>query len=100
MGKNAVFYASRVWRKLRKVKLLNNPICEECKKAYATEVHHLIPLEDNYDLRLSYDNLQSLCKPCHSIETRKEMQKKGITPGLKKKEYKPGKILNKRYAFK
>lgn len=98
MGKHAVFYASRKWRKLRRVKIANNPICEECEKAYATEVHHISPLDRDYDNRLNYDNLQALCKPCHSIETRKEMMVKGIRPGLKKK-IKGGKILNKRYVF-
>ena len=99
MGKFNKFYCSSDWKKLRRVKLMNDPICEECGKAYANEVHHIKSLENNYDYRLDYDNLQALCKPCHSIETRKEMQQRGITPGIKKKAYKPGKILNKRYEF-
>ena len=99
MGRFNRFYCSKEWRKLREVKLMNeHGICEECEKAYATEVHHVESLEDNFDRRLDYDNLQALCKPCHSIETRKEMQNRGITPGIKK-VFKEGKVINKRYEF-
>lgn len=66
---------SQTWIKLRLTKLANNPLCENCyskgKIAPASEVHHVIPVENgiNYDnmKRLCYDynNLQSLCRDCH-----------------------------------
>lgn len=60
------------WRKLRDKKIQMNPLCEECKKELATEVHHRIPLEyysDRPDImeELAYDinNLESVCHRCH-----------------------------------
>ena len=31
----------------------------------AQVVDHIIPITENWDLRLEYDNLRSLCKECH-----------------------------------
>lgn len=50
------------WRKLRKMVLNEKPICEECERVPATEVHHLNG--DSRDNRM--ENLQPLCKSCHS----------------------------------
>jgi 5-methylcytosine-specific restriction endonuclease McrA len=64
------FYLSPEWRLLRRIKLVHNPICEECKKndliEPAVDVHHIVEVADNPLLALSYDNLASLCKSCHS----------------------------------
>ena len=61
------------WQRLRKVFLLENPLCENCKAKGiikpATEVHHKTNIKDGGVN--DYDNLQSLCKPCHSQETRR-----------------------------
>ena len=63
------------WQKLRGRKLTAQPLCEECEKhgriRAATEVHHIVPVESEHDLRamktLAYDwcNLMSLCHQCH-----------------------------------
>lgn len=60
------------WQKIRKIHLFNHPLCEDCKIEGiikpAKEVHHVIGLRNggtNED-----DNLQSLCKSCHSKRTR------------------------------
>ena len=56
------------WRKLRKMILNDNPICEICERKPAREVHHL-----NGDSRDNcYENLQALCKECHSRVGAKE----------------------------
>jgi len=64
------------WRKLRRVKLNNNPLCEiclaKCKVVQAEEVDHIKPVSRYPELRLIYDNLQSLCVTCHSKKTREE----------------------------
>ena len=54
------------WRKVRGIKLNQNPLCEECRLSGevtpANEVHH----KDGNPLNNKPDNLMSLCKSCHS----------------------------------
>lgn len=66
-------YASRRWRGVRRTVLKRNRWCarEDCRNL-ATDVDHVVPLEDvlamggdPYDLR----NLQGLCKKHHSEKT-------------------------------
>jgi len=70
----------RTWRKLRAMKLRRNPLCEVCLSkgltVLATEVDHIKPVKKYPELRLVYDNLQSLCKSCHSKKTRRENRNK------------------------
>jgi len=58
------------WIKLRTLYIRANPLCEDCLEtdqlAATDEVHHKIPISDRPDLRLVWDNLRGLCKPCHS----------------------------------
>jgi 5-methylcytosine-specific restriction protein A len=65
-----------VWRKLRKLKLNADPLCEEHLKSNrvveANEVDHIIPIREWPEGRLVWENLQSLCKPCHSQKTLNE----------------------------
>lgn len=64
------FYNSVAWRKLRRLKLVTDPLCEQCraKEIYvpATIVHHVKPRREQPDLALDLDNLESLCDSCHS----------------------------------
>lgn len=70
------------WRKMRRQKLSETPLCERCTKEgrvrAATEVHHIVPIEsaigEAEKTRLAYDfsNLQSLCRECHT-KTHTEM---------------------------
>lgn len=63
------------WRKLRLLKLSNNPLCQQCLIAgisrLANEVHHVTPVETAQTLKemsalmFDYNNLQSLCHDCH-----------------------------------
>ena len=77
-------YNNAQWRKLRNGYLMSQPICEICGKALAEEVHHVqSPFEDGLDdltrlYRLTNpENLQALCKDCHSHlhgnETRQKL---------------------------
>lgn len=65
-----------VWRKLRKVYLIKNPLCvfceEEGKLTPATVVDHIVPIAQAPVLRLDPKNLRSLCKPHHDARTAKE----------------------------
>lgn len=73
----ASFYASSAWRFIREEKLTQNPFCEECIRkgielTPATEVDHIIPIAVEPYKALDFDNLQSLCKPCHINKTSEE----------------------------
>lgn len=69
---------SRRWVKLRFEKLRSNPLCERCLSddltTPATTVHHKIPVETGVTFtemeRLAFDfnNLKSVCAPCHVLE--------------------------------
>ena len=64
------FYNSKQWRVLRQHVLSSNPVCVMCGRL-ANEVDHIVPISMG-GVPDSLDNLQSLCKPCHSKKTQKE----------------------------
>jgi len=68
-------YDSR-WQRFRAVYIQHNPLCRRCKakgRITATkEVHHIVPLRDAPERKYDTDNLEPLCKSCHSKATRKE----------------------------
>jgi 5-methylcytosine-specific restriction protein A len=76
------FYHSAAWLKLSKLKLTITPWCEPCKreKRYspATIAHHVVPISEDPGRALDLDNLESVCRSCHSrhhaSEPRKEKQ--------------------------
>jgi 5-methylcytosine-specific restriction endonuclease McrA len=74
-GRN-LFYQGPEWRALRIMILSENPYCVECLKdgiyEIATEVDHIIDITDDSSKFMDRDNLQSLCKSCHSRKTFKE----------------------------
>jgi len=65
-------YASASWRKVRKIKLSINPLCERCqangRTKAAEEVHHRNAVRDGGD-PFDIAFLESLCKSCHSRES-------------------------------
>ena len=65
-------YDSKRWRKLRQMVLNNEPLCRTCQEqgllVPATEVDHI----DGDVRNMSWDNLQPLCKSCHSRKTARE----------------------------
>ena len=60
------FYNSAAWHRVRKQVLVKNPICFRCKRAFATDVHHMLPLRERPDLALDITNLRGVCKRCHT----------------------------------
>lgn len=70
--KYQVFYNSKEWKYLRRVKFRAAAgLCEECLKkgkiVAGREVHHKEPIEKNWEKRLDYDNLILLCDECHRL---------------------------------
>ena len=64
------FHNTRPWKNKRIVILKRDGYqCRECKRygkvTEADTVHHVLPIEDRYDLRLDNRNLISLCEGCH-----------------------------------
>lgn len=72
---NTEFYQSTAWRKLRAVKLEQEPMCEECLKVGrltpAQMVDHIVPINKG-GAGLDMDNLQSLCNACHARKSAKD----------------------------
>lgn len=71
-------YNTPRWKRLRSVKVRNNPLCEECLRKgvvkQVEEVHHIVPFDiDNFseELAYNYDNLISLCIECHKEAHKK-----------------------------
>ena len=68
-------YDSARWRRLSRLKLAQDPLCELCKRrgviTPAEDVHHIVSFLTGRDrterlaLAYDYDNLMSLCKACH-----------------------------------
>lgn len=56
------------WGILREVILHRDPICKKCERAVSTDVDHIDGNAHNND----EDNLQGLCKSCHSKKTWRE----------------------------
>ena len=67
------FYSRKSWLTIRRSKLRANPYCEVCLETGtytdATEVHHKTDRVADQDQAFEWDNLQSICKPCHSRES-------------------------------
>lgn len=72
---NSRFYQSTAWRKLRAVKLEQQPMCEECERngkiTPAQMVDHIVPINRG-GASLDIENLQSLCNACHNRKSAKD----------------------------
>lgn len=62
------FYNSSTWKRIRRVKLGQNPVCEICERNPASNVDHIKAINNGGD-PVDSDNLQSLCHSCHSRKT-------------------------------
>ena len=67
------FYQLREWRAMRMIVLTEEIYCRECLKegiyTVATEVDHIIDIKDDTSKFFTRENLQALCKSCHSSKT-------------------------------
>lgn len=64
----APVYAGKRWQRTRDWQLYEHPLCDICGRI-ATDVHHRQDLADG-GAPYNPDNLQSLCRSCHSRITR------------------------------
>ena len=69
--KTQVFYNSIEWKQIKKtVHIRDKGLCTMClsenKISYAEVVHHIEPLKENYNKRISPDNLICLCNKHHA----------------------------------
>lgn len=66
----------RHWQRLRLSHLAQHPLCVACAERgvvmQASEVDHITPHCGDRELLMDRDNLQSMCKPCHSRKTVKQ----------------------------
>lgn len=81
--------SSQRWRDTRAGVLRSQPLCVACKAAgrvtEATEVDHVVPLVERFDLAFVRTNLQPLCEPCHDAKSARERaaraERRGTGPG-------------------
>ena len=72
---NTKFYQSPPWRKLRALKMAQQPMCQECELKGiikpARVADHIIPINQGGE-PLNIENLQSLCNTCHNRKSGRE----------------------------
>lgn len=63
-------YKTKKWQRLRRTKILNDPLCEMCLKnndvKKAEIIHHIKDGQLFKELFFDYDNLMSVCRSCHN----------------------------------
>ena len=64
------------WRKVRNKYIDANPLCEWCE-AIGQVVDHKEPIYIKPDLRLDPTNLQTLCRECHQIKGKQDLEQYG-----------------------
>lgn len=75
------FYNSKLWRTTSKQVLLqHNYICSICG-GEATETDHIIPVRQDWNKRLEWENLQPICGSCHKKKTVKESKGTNLSDG-------------------
>lgn len=67
MNKKTVFRSSNEWKKIRKKIINRDKHCLICGSTDHLEVHHIIPLDVNWELRKEKLNLITLCKSHHNL---------------------------------
>lgn len=66
------FYSTKRWKALRRSVLKRDRYtCKECRR-FGNEVDHIVPVAQD-GARWGEDNLQTLCKSCHSRKTAQEV---------------------------
>ena len=61
-------YSTKAWRDLRRAFLSEHPLCCKCR-ALATDCDHITDHAGNLELFTQWENLQALCRACHSTKT-------------------------------
>ncbi len=65
-------YHTGRWQKIRRAKMRDNPLCEDCERRgrvnVGVMVDHIHPVRDGGEM-FDYENLQTLCDDCHREKT-------------------------------
>lgn len=74
--KEQSFYKGKGWKQARRLALARDEyLCQDCKMidmlVPAVTVHHIIPIKEEWNLRLLIDNMVCLCESCHQQRHRK-----------------------------
>lgn len=78
LARAARFRSSSVWQTLREWYRRRHPLCEHCLakdppvRRPMQVVDHIVSLVDNFELRTTESNLQSLCGECNGLKTQEE----------------------------
>ena len=66
-------YSTAWWKRTRKIMLARQPLCVHCllhnHSTPSIDVDHIIDHRGDHDLFYDINNLQCLCKRCHSRKT-------------------------------
>ena len=67
------WYVSRRWLRLRQDVIRRDPFCRACRvegrRTLTTDIDHITPHQGDALRFWDANNLQGLCKPCHSLKT-------------------------------
>lgn len=66
--RTAAFYDG-VWQAFARAYLARHPVCEQCRRRPAREVHHVKSLAAAPRRRLDQTNVRALCHDCHRALT-------------------------------
>lgn len=59
------------WERIARLYRESHPVCEMCQQESSVDVDHIRPFRGVDDpLRTDLQNLQALCKACHSKKTK------------------------------
>lgn len=72
------FYSTAAWQRLRRAKLAETPLCEDCEAmgrlVLANTVDHRIAVSQGGPRIPTLAGLASLCPPCHSAKTARSAE--------------------------
>ena len=92
------FRWTKAWQDKRdEIKERDKYLCQVCARegryTYdGLEVHHAVPLEDDFDKRLDNDNLITLCERHHEMAERGEISREVIINLIRDRDIPPGGI--------
>jgi 5-methylcytosine-specific restriction protein A len=70
----------KYWQQIRKVVITRDVICQTCKAngkvVPGCDVDHIVPVSEGGS-KYNLDNLQLLCRSCHSQKTMNEINSRG-----------------------
>jgi len=78
----ALLYSLKAWKVGRKAHLDREPLCRDCAElgliVEGREVDHIEPHRGDRKKFFDKSNWQTLCKPCHSRKTAREVLAPGV----------------------